>query len=222
MSLVSTDQPPMNQHINQAYEEALKNLVDSILQIGAESFRHLDISIQGLLTANVELCNQAINDDEHINHMDKLITQKGLDILTRFNPLAGDLHQTVQAILISTHFERIGDHAANIAKHAKFIISEREVAETKSIEPLYSLTSEAIQTALLSYRNQDAKLAQSIIDQDSILDIKCSEFIKNLTKEMKHTDSSFNQSFINLIFIARCLERIGDLATLIVKDGVLR
>ncbi len=212
----------MNQHINQAYEEALKNLVDSILQIGAESFSHVDMAIKGLLTSNIELCNQVINNDEHINQMDKLITQRGLNILTRFNPLAGDLHQTVQGILISTHFERIGDHAANMAKYAKYIISEREVSETKSIEPLYSLTSESIQAAIMSYRNQDAKLAQSIIDQDSILDFKCSEYIKSLTKAMNQTDSTYNQAFMNLIFITRCLERIGDLSALIVKDGVLR
>ena len=212
----------MNQHINQAYEEALKNLIDNILQIGAECFNHVDLSIKGLLTTDLKICNQVINNDDHINQMDKLITQQGLTILTRFNPLAGDLHQTVQGILISTHFERIGDHAANIAKYAKYIISEHEVPETKNIEHLYSLTSKSIQTAILSYRNQDAKLAQSVIDKDSELDIQCTEYIKNVTQRMNQTDSSCNQSFINLIFIARCLERIGDLSTLIVKDGVLR
>lgn len=185
--------------------------------MGSKALQNLENALQGLLTRNADLCNEVIADDDDVDALETSIDKIGLEILTRFTPVATDLRQVLAALKISSNIERISDMATGIAKRGRKILKYPEITETRVVEPIFETAAAMVRDALRAYAEGDVALAVALYARDRELNAIHKQAIKKLTKAIE-TDTASLKPLLHLIFVIRCLERVGDHAVNIAED----
>lgn len=206
-------------HILKTYDDDLGKLKDSVVQMGGLALAGLENSIRCLLGGNLELCADVIAEDEVIDNNEKKIDEQGMSILLRFNPVASDLRLVLSSINICRSLERIGDHAVNIAKRSRKILKSGQVDQIRLIEPVYLAAEKIVNSALRAYSDIDEAEAHRTISLDKEVDKLNSRLGKSLSNQIAD-GADDTESLLNIIFISRSLERIGDLSVNIAEDVV--
>ena len=206
-------------HILGTFDEALATLRNNVLTMSSLTERSLDRAITGLLQRDDELCVTAIADDEEIDQLEKQVDKDGVDLLLRFQPVASDLRRVVSAMKLSSNLERMADQAVNIARKARKLSRHPSLPETDLIEPMYSHAMSMFRNSVEAYIREDVELALALKPRDKALDEMNANASKRLIQRMAE-DPDQLRGYLNLMFIARHLERVGDHATNIAEDAV--
>jgi phosphate transport system protein len=209
--------PP--KHILGTFDEALSSLRNNVLMMAGLAERTLDRAIKGLLQRDDALCTTAIADDEEIDQLEKQIDKDGVDVLLRFQPVASDLRRVVAAMKLSPNIERIADQATNIAKRARKLNRHPALPEVEMIVPIQAHAMSMFKDAIDAFTREDVELGRAVVGRDKELDYMNKMANRKLTDCMAQ-DPKALRGYLNLIFISRCLERVGDHATNIAEDAV--
>ncbi|MDA7651035.1 phosphate signaling complex protein PhoU [Akkermansiaceae bacterium] len=210
----------MSGHILKNYDSDLGQLKDSVLEMGSAALVAVEKGMKGLTEGDRELCSDVIDEDEIIDATEKKIDEQGMSILLRFNPVASDLRLVLSSINICRGLERIGDHAVNVAKRSRKILKQGSVDEVRLLEPLFSEAQKIVSAALTAYSDVDEEAAIRVIAMDSKVDKIHNSLSKALSSKIAEGGQSHTESLLNILFISRSLERIGDLAVNIAEDIV--
>jgi phosphate transport system protein len=206
-------------HILGNFDEALASLRNNVMMMSSLTERSLDRALEGLFERNDDLCANAIADDEEIDQLEKQIDKDGVDILLRFQPVASDLRRVVSAMKLSSNLERMADQATTIARRARKLNQHPPLAETDLIKPMYEHALSMFKDSVDAYAREDVDLGRSIVPRDDKLDDLNRAASRKLIQRMAE-DPEQLRGYLNLIFIGRCLERVGDHATNIAEDAV--
>ena len=206
-------------HIWRTFDQAPAALRNNVLMIAGLTEIAFVRIIRGLLDRDDDLCANAIADDEEIDQLEKQIDKDGIDLLLRFQPVASDLRRVVSAMKLSPNIERVADQATTVARRARKLNRHPALPETELIEPLYALAMSMFKDAIDAYTREDVPQAMAIIPRDEELDEENATLQKQLIDRMGQ-DPDQLRGYLNLIFIARCMERVGDHATNIAEDAV--
>ena len=201
------------------FEDSLRNTRTSVLTMASIAQQNLCNAVNGLLERNEALCNDAIAEDEEVDLLERSIDRGGMEILMRFNPVATDLRMVVAAMKISTNLERISDQAVNIARRSRKILKKGAVPEVNLIGPVFESASLILKDSIKSFSEADSELALGLFERDQALDKLHRKAIKRYTALMEN-DTQNLKTYLNLIFIVRCLERVGDHSVNIGEDAV--
>lgn len=200
---------PTSPHILEAFDRSLRECRELVITMGSITRQNLQSAFTGLMERNDEACNQAIADDYEVNQLDKKIDATAQELLIRYQPLAHDFREVIAAAKISNNLERISDQASNIGKRSRKVNKMPEFAEIKMIEPLFQQALAMLEDCLGCFTEPNADLALSIVARDKEIDKAHKKLIKHYTSLME-TDSNLVRPLLQLIFIVRFLERIGD------------
>ncbi len=206
-------------HILGTFDEALATLRNNVLMMSSLTERSLERAITGLLQRDDELCAIAIADDEEIDQLEKQVDKDGIDLLLRFQPVASDLRRVVSAMKLSSNLERMADQGTNIARRARKLNQHPALPETELIRPMYLHAMTMFKDSIDAFIREDVQLARSVIPRDQGLDDMNSSASRRLIERMAE-DPTQLRGYLNLIFISRCLERVGDHATNMAEDAV--
>lgn len=206
-------------HILTSFEDALDNLRKDVLMMSSLASRSLENARKGLFERDEDWCNTVIADDEEIDALEIQVDSEGMEIMLRFHPFASDLRNVIAAMKTSVNLERASDQSVGIARRARKLIALPHMPATSRIEPIFNLASSIFNDAIKSYADNDIELARTIKVRDKELDELNREFADNLTELMPQNPEHI-RAFLELIFIARCLERIGDQAKTIAEDVI--
>jgi phosphate transport system protein len=206
-------------HILGTFDEALASLRDNVLMMSSLTERSLDRAMKGLFDRNDNLCANAIADDEEIDQLEKQIDKDGVDILLRFQPVASDLRRVVSAMKLSSNLERMADQAVNIARKARKLNQHPALLEVELIVPMYEHALSMFKDAVDAYVREDVQLGRDIVPRDDKLDDLNRMASRRLIERMAQ-DPEQLRGYLNLMFIGRHLERVGDHATNIAEDAV--
>ncbi len=206
-------------HIIREFDEAFLSLGGKVSTMAGQTRINLERSIQGLLNRDIDLCRAVIADDADVDETEREIDAEGLDILMRYHPVASDLRKVISSMKVAANLERISDHAVNIAKRAKKMISRPLVSEAKLIEPVYSLADALLRDAVAAYIDSDSGLGASLKLRDKELD-KADKRTTARLSELLEEGGENAELFLHLVFVVRSLERVGDLAVNIGEDAV--
>jgi len=209
--------PP--KHILGTFDEALSSLRNNVLMMAGLAERTLDRAVKGLLQRDDNLCTTAIADDEEIDQLEKQIDKEGVDVLLRFQPVASDLRRVVAAMKLSPNIERIADQATNIARRARKLNRHPPLPEVEIIVPIQAHAMAMFKDAIDAFVREDVDLGRAVVARDKDLDHMNKMANRRLTDRMAQ-DPKQLRGYLNLIFISRCLERVGDHATNIAEDAV--
>ena len=206
-------------HILGTFDEALSSLRNNVLMMSSLTERSLDRAINGLLQRDDDLCANAIADDEEIDQLEKQVDKDGIDLLLRFQPVASDLRRVVAAMKLSSNLERMADQAVNIARKARKLNRHPALSEVKLIEPMYAHAMAMFKDSVDAFVREDVELARALKARDKALDEMNASASRCLIEKMAE-DPGQLRGYLNLMFIARHLERVGDHATNIAEDAV--
>ena len=209
--------PP--KHILGTFDEALSSLRNNVLMMAGLAERTLDRAIKGLVQRDDALCTAAIADDEEIDQLEKQIDKDGVDVLLRFQPVASDLRRVVAAMKLSPNIERIADQATNIARRARKLNKHPALPEVEIIGPIQAHAMAMFKDATDAFAREDVDLGRAVVARDKELDYMNKMANRKLTERMAQ-DPKQLRGYLNLIFVSRCLERVGDHATNIAEDAV--
>jgi len=209
--------PP--KHILGTFDEALGSLRNNVLMMAGLAERTLDRAVKGLLQRDDNLCATAIADDEEIDQLEKQIDKDGIDVLLRYQPVASDLRRVVAAMKLSPNIERIADQATNIARRARKLNKHPALPETEIIAPIQAHAMAMFKDSIDAFAREDVDLGRAVVARDKDLDYMNKMANRKLTQRMAE-DPKQLRGYLNLIFVSRCLERVGDHATNIAEDAV--
>ena len=217
----SNEMPEQARHIISSYDAALYGLRNDVLMMSSLTDRILQTAFEAFLTRNSELCDQVVAEDEEIDSLEKQVDQDGVGLLIRFHPVATDMRQVVSAMKVSTNLERIGDQSVTIARRAKRLNFRRLVSEVALLETAYRQALAIFRDSMRAFAESDCTLAQTLKLRDKELDALTTDIGEKLVARAT-ADPENVPSYVDLIFVGRALERIGDHATNIAEDSFWR
>jgi phosphate transport system protein len=208
-----------HKHILGTFEESLTALRNNVLMMAGLTERSLERAIKGLLERNDDLCANTIADDEEIDQLEKQMDKDGVDILLRFQPVASDLRRVVSAMKLSTNLERMADQATTIARRARKLNQHPPLDEVELMKPMYEHAISMFKDSVDAFVREDVKLGCAVVGRDEKLDDLNQAATHKLIERMAQAPDQL-RGYLNLIFISRSLERVGDHATNIAEDAV--
>jgi phosphate transport system protein len=206
-------------HILGTFDEALAALRKNVLMMAGLTERSLERAIKGLFERDDNICAHAIADDEEIDQLEKQIDKDGVDILLRFQPVASDLRRVVSAMKLSSNLERMADQATTIARRARKLNQHPPLPEVELMKPMYDHAMSMFKDSVDAFVREDVELGRAIVPRDEKLDELNRRASHELVERMAQ-DPDQLRGYLNLIFVGRCLERVGDHATNIAEDAV--
>ena len=206
-------------HILGTFDEALASLRNNVLMMAGLTERSLERAMKGLFERNDNLCLSAIADDEEIDQLEKQMDKDGVDILLRFQPVASDLRRVVSAMKLSSNLERMADQATSIARRARKLNQHPPLTEVELIRPMYEHAMSMFKDSIDAFVREDVDLGCAVVQRDEDLDELNATVSRKLINRMAE-DSGQLRGYLNLIFIARALERVGDHATNMAEEAV--
>jgi len=210
---------PTRPHTLSNFTTALDHLRSSVLTMSSLTQRNLKNALMGLFERDDDWCNDCIVEDEEIDMLEMRIDREGFDVMSRFQPVASDLREVISSIKIGANIERVADQAVNIARRARKINEAPELPEIHSLDEAAALAQGMFADALRAFAERNAQLAVELKARDKELDRLNREVTDSLVNRMQ--DDSVNlPAYLNLIFVSRCLERIGDHSCNIAEDVV--
>ncbi len=206
-------------HILRDFDRALDSLRADALMMASLTDRNLQNSMSCLLDRDVAMCAMTISDEAEIDVLEKKIDRDGVDILRRFQPVASDLRQVVSTMKIGANLERIADQAVKIARRARRLTLEPELDEAIVLGPMFIEATALFRDSIRAYADADTDLARTLRQRDREIDQMNRDMANCLTARMVEQPARISD-YLELLFIARHLERVGDHAKNIGEDAV--
>ena len=197
----------------------LEELHALLLQMGELVESSIRRSVQSLVERDKELAKAVMRDEPRVNQMQVEIDSKTTRLLALNQPVARDLRFLTATLKINTDLERMGDLAVNIAERAIALINLPAVKPLVDIPKMAALAQNMLLKSLEAFVRADADLAQSILPSDDEVDALKDAMYQELV-ELMQRDPVTIPAAVDLIFVARNLERIADHATNIAEDVI--
>src|SRR5207237_3536737 len=201
-----------SKHTLGTFEHALENLRNNVMMMASQTERSLNRALKGLMDRDDKLAALAIADDEEIDQLEKQIDKDGIELLLRFQPVASDLRRVVSAMKLSSNLERMADQATTIARRARKLNRHPPLPEVELIRPMYDHAMSMFKASVDAFAREDVELGRAVVSRDEKLDDLNRSASDKLVERMGR-DPGQLRGYLNLIFVGRCLERVGDHAT---------
>ena len=174
-----------------------------------ESVSILDLSVECMLKQDIEGCKKVIKQDDKIDELREYIRDRSIELLVLKQPMARDLRYIYALGFIALELERIGDYAVNIAEETIKICQDEYIKDLIDIPKMYEECKKMILEVKESLENENEDLAREIALQDDKIDSLYNRVQEDCLRVMNANPQTINQG-VNLLFIGRYLERIGD------------
>ena len=169
----------------------------------------LDLSVECMLKQDIEGCKKVIKQDDKIDELREYIRDRSIELLVLKQPMARDLRYIYALGFIALELERIGDYAVNIAEETINICQDEYIKDLIDIPKMYEECKKMILEVKESLENENEDLAREIALQDDKIDSLYNRVQEDCLRVMNANPQTINQG-VNLLFIGRYLERIGD------------
>lgn len=191
------------------FDRQLVTLNDEMIEMGSMIEKAIQQAITALITQDVAKAQEIIDYDEDIDHQEKTIENLCLKLLLQQQPVARDLRVISSALKMITDMERIGDHASDISEMAILMADKPYLKKLEHIQEMAKEASVMLVGSIEAFVNKDLQQAHDIIVRDDVVD-DLFEQIKTELIEMIHKDPDVGDQAMDLLMVAKYLERIGD------------
>jgi phosphate transport system protein len=199
-------------------ENRLEEFNNNLVKMASITRFMLSQSIRALLEKDTKLADRILHEDEiKVNEMEIENIEEVLRMIARFQPTATDLRMLLAGILINRDLERIADHSVNIAECIEFYSKVDEENIPDEFSKIVDFVSDMLDNSVSALLNGDEDLAKEVIVSDYTANQLTDEIIQRVIAGMCDGTNSI-ASKMKVVFIARDLERIGDLATNIAES----
>jgi phosphate transport system protein len=200
----------MSDHTSKQFDSELEAVRSSVLQMGGLVEEQINRAIEGLSTGDMALIATVTAADAQVNRMEVELDERCSHIIARRQPTAGDLRLIMTVVKTITDLERIGDEAEKIARMAR-LIHEAGRANMPHIDMTHIANAAIamLRKALDSFARLDPITAAQVVRDDLELDDQYRAILRQLITFMMEDPRTISRS-IEILFIVKALERIGD------------
>ena len=199
------------------FVEELEDLQGRLLEMGTLVESAIHQSVQALVERSEELARQVLGNEDRINHLEIDIDELAVRLLALQQPMARDLRFLTAAIKINTDLERMGDLAVNIVERAIALMQKPAVKPSVDIPQMARTAESMVRKSLDAFVRREPELARGVLISDDTVDRLRDSIISELISFMQDNPAAIPQA-LELILVARHLERIADHATNIAED----
>ena len=199
------------------FDSQLEKLNLELITMGALCEDAISASVKGFLDDDDALCQKAVETEDEINRKERDIESICMKLLLEQQPVARDLRVISSALKMISDMERIGDQAYDIAEIAKFI-KNSNVKSKIHIKDMAAAATKMVTDSVDSFVKKDVEVARAVMAYDDKVDnlFNC---VKDELVQLITEDKANGEFCIDLLMIAKYLERIGDHAVNI-AEGV--
>lgn len=194
------------------FDMELDNLNSDMIAMGALCENAISEAMKSLFTADKTAAQRTIEEDREIDRKEKDIEALCLRLLLQQQPVARDLRVISSALKMITDMERIGDQAADIAELIRHMHLTPVSRQNKHLSKMADAAKKMVTESIDAFVKKDAALATKVLADDDLVD---SLFLKlrHDIIEMIAADPGCGEEAVDVLMIAKYLERIGDHAT---------
>ena len=197
-------------HISRRFNRDIEDLRNSVLAMGGLVENQLSKAVSAIVSGDSELGLRVANDDYMVNDLEVSIDEECGRILATRSPAASDLRLIVAIIKTITDLERIGDEAEKIGYlAAQLAVMDRPVDSYSELKILGNHVSHMLRDAMNAFARLDIDAAYDVVCEDERVDEEYDALTRQCITFMMEDPRSIRR-FMNVTWVARSLERIGD------------
>lgn len=201
----------MPEHTLKQFDTELEEIRSRVLQMGGLVEEQITQAIEALTGGHVALARQVMDNDHRVNALEVAIDEECSTVIARRQPAAKDLRMIMTVVKTITDLERIGDEAAKIARMTISLYSSDRpvVPRTTEIQHVAEIALGMLRNALDAFARLDLSVAAKVVRQDEQVDSEFKAILRQLITFMMEDPRTISHS-LDILFIAKSIERIGD------------
>ena len=202
-----------DKHLSTQFDAELGGISGRVLEMGGLVESQVAQAVYALTNFNEETANHVLQQEERVNRMEVEIDRDLSAIIARRQPTARDLRLLIAISKTIANLERVGDEAARIARTVQRLINTG--VSTRLRLPVADLSFEAdlaiaqLRKALDAFARLDTAKALEVLKQDHQIDQEFDGLLRKLITYMMEDPRTISSS-IDLVFVAKAIERVGD------------
>jgi phosphate transport system protein len=202
-----------DKHLSTQFDAELSGISTRVLEMGGLVEAQVAQAIYALANFSSETASQVLKEEERVNQMEVDIDRDLQTIIARRQPTARDLRLLIAVSKTIGNLERVGDEAARIARTVQRLVntgvSSRLRLPVGDISFEASLATASMRRSLDAFARLDVQQAMQVIKQDNEIDQEFDGLMRKLITYMMEDPRTISAS-IDLVFVAKAIERIGD------------
>ena len=200
-----------DKHLSTQFDSELTSVSAQVMELGGLVESQIRQAIYALSQFSVEVANEVSANEARVNAMEIEIDRDLSSIIARRQPTARDLRLLIAISKTTANLERVGDEAEKIARMVRSIIQSGSPRSLPSLELRVAadLASGLLNKALDAFARLDISAAVAILKEDDLIDAEFDGFVRKLITYMMEDPRMISPS-LDLLFLAKAIERIGD------------
>jgi phosphate transport system regulatory protein PhoU len=201
----------LSEHTYKQFDAELEAVRANVLKMGGLVEEQIVNAVEALVKGDLELAERVEANDHNVNALEVSVDEDCANIVARRQPTASDLRMVMMVVKTITDLERIGDEAAKIARMAKLIHKAERISLPRFSEVKYmsELVLDMLRKALDGFARLDATKAVDIARADQQVDEEFRLNLRHLITYMMEDPRTISV-FIDILFVAKAIERMGD------------
>jgi phosphate transport system protein len=198
-------------HLSTQFDSELSAVSTRVMEMGGLVESQIHQAIFALSQFSVEVANQVSATEPRVNTMEVDIDRELSSIIARRQPTARDLRLLIAISKTTANLERVGDEADKIARMVRSIIQSGgpRSLPANELRVAGDMASGLLRKALDAFARLDTTAAVAILKEDDLIDEEFNGFVRKLITYMMEDPRMISPS-LDLLFLAKALERIGD------------
>ncbi|MEZ7814531.1 MAG: phosphate signaling complex protein PhoU [Burkholderiaceae bacterium] len=208
-------------HISSQFDTELNAISTRVMEMGGLVEVQLRDAITALSDMDSEVAQAVIEREVDVNNFELELDRDISSIIGRRQPTARDLRLLMAMSRTTNNLERAGDEVAKMARMVKSIIASGD-ARSLPISELHTaseLASQLLRKSLDAIARLDIHMALTIIKEDDLIDREYNGFLRKLMTYIMEDARTISPS-LNLLFLAKAIERVGDHAKNIAESTI--
>ena len=202
-----------DKHLSTQFDTELSDICTRVLEMGGIVEAQVAQAVVALIQFSAETASQVLLREEQVNQLEMVIDRELSTIIARRQPTARDLRLLLAVSKTIANLERVSDEAARIARKVQRMLNDGEPSRmglpVADLEFESELAIRQLRKALDAFARLDVESAVEVLKQDHLIDREFEALMRKLVTCMVQDPSTISSS-IELVFVAKALERVGD------------
>ena len=203
--------------MSQFWEQQLADIREQLLMMSGLTERSLSLAVRGLVERDDKLADAVEAEDTQIDQLEILVDEMVITYIATHGPVAKDCRFMLAASKISSNLERIGDQATTIARRTRELNREPLLTPLSDIPLMAEIGHEMLRDSISAFVDAKPDLAVEIVARDRTVNDIYKQLARELTCYMIEDPKTITRA-LNLLTVAKCLERVADHATNIAEE----
>lgn len=208
-------------HLSSRYDEELSTISANILKMGGLVESQVRNAILSIIRDNPKQAEDVLAAEAQVNELERVVDNDLISVIAKRQPTARDLRLVMGVAKMATNLERAGDEAEKIAR---MVLSLEKRGNThglpvRQLDVSMDMAVSQLRRVLDAFARLDVEASKAVIEGDNRMDAEYGSFIRTLITHMMEDPRTIGAS-IDLLFLAKALERVGDHAKNIAEQVI--